>query len=209
MVHGCKASDATCSRQASIAKVHTHASCAGRATSQGAPPPCARRIGRSRQKGTSGAGQTEGGQFHSQRNEAGPRTCLSFPMVSPRPSMLVSSYSHRVMHPSLSLPCPRTSSSEYVLLVPLVICVLHLTWLKMRLGSAPDTLGQRQRILAGWLQVNCKRCRFNEDPSDRLFTATNHHCVVTEHLGMTRGDAINTAATDGISVDTTGFCYGM
>jgi hypothetical protein len=76
----------------------------------------------------------------------------------------------------------------------------------LRLGSAPDTLGQRQRILAGWLRVNYERCPFNEDPSDRLFTAANHHCVVTEHLGMTRGDAINTAATGGISVDSAMEC---
>ncbi|EAT81074.1 hypothetical protein SNOG_11366 [Parastagonospora nodorum SN15] len=98
--------------------------------------------------------------------------------------MLGTSYSHRVMHTSLSLPCSRTSSSEHVLLVPLAICVLCLARLKLRLGSAPDTLGRRQRILAGWLQVNCKRCPFNEDPSDRLFTATNHYCVVTKHLGI-------------------------
>jgi hypothetical protein len=118
--------------------------------------------------------------------------------------MLGTSYWHRVMHTSLSLPFPRTSSY-----VPLALCVLYLARLKLRLGSAPDKLGRRQWILAGWLQVNCKRCPFNEDPSDRLFTATNHNCVVTEHLGMTRGDAINTAATDGISIDTTSICYGM
>jgi hypothetical protein len=42
-----------------------------------------------------------------------------------------------------------------------------------------------------------------EDPSDRLFVATNQQRLVTDHMGMTRGGARFIVAIDAISTEPT------